>query len=87
MLLEAGAPPVSTNVVWLRQRIRALWELPNSRADINLLLFSLLCSHHRVPHNRRHLDRVVLRLERISLEGPRREGIVDGLVATSSVGS
>jgi len=55
------------------------------RADVNLLLFSSLRSHHRVPRRRRHLDCVVFHLERISREGTRREGIVDGLVATSSV--
>ena len=28
LLLKAGALPVSINFVWLRQRIRTIWELP-----------------------------------------------------------
>lgn len=57
------------------------------RADVNLLPFSLhMRRHHRVSCGRRHLDSVLLLMERISLEGPR-QGIVDGLVAAPSVNS
>lgn len=52
------------------------------RADVHFITRR----HHRVSCGWRHLDCVLLLLERISLEGSRKR-IVDGLVATSSADS
>ena len=88
--LTVGAPPVSINVVLLRQRIRTLWEFPGlgggNALTSNCFALFIMCSHHRVPCGRHHLECVVLLLERISHESPCGR-IVDDLVATSSVDS
>lgn len=61
------------------------WEFPDSGLT---LTFSLIVDrYHRMSCCRRRLECVVLLLELIPLEGPRRWRIVDGLVATSSFDS
>ena len=85
VLLKAGAPPVSINVVGLRERIRTIWELPGLRPGLTSNLHPSFSTANRYLVAGALLDRVPLLLERMPPRGSRvrRAEIVDGPVATS----